>query len=185
MSCIKPALSSQDLDEDPYELLTDHKPNVNYFPVFGFKCFFLNKKDRLAKFQSKTIEGIFVGYASNSHAYRVYNKSTGCVVETCDVEFDEFNSSHGEQVDLSDVGNNEDSSQDILTMGIGDLVPIAQVPRDDEVGDGPRVSPTQAPPPTTQDPIAHDEPIIQEQEQDPPQPDVSTEPQVVGAVDPR
>src|SRR4051812_829478 len=177
MSCIKPALSSQDLDEDPYELLTDHKPNVNYFPVFGFKCFFLNKKDRLAKFQSKTIEGIFVGYASNSHAYRVYKKSTGCVVETCDVVLDEFHGSHGEQVDLSDVGNDEDSSQDILVMGIGDLVPIAQVHRDDEVRDGPNGPPPQEPP-TRQDPIAHDEPIIQDQEQGPPQSDVGTPPQV-------
>ena len=86
----------------PYELLTGHKPNVKYFRVFGCKCFFLNKKDRLAKFQSKIIEGIFVVYASNSHAYRVYNKSTGCVVETCDVEFDKFNGSHAEQVDPSD-----------------------------------------------------------------------------------
>ena len=34
------------------------------------------------------------------------------VLETCDVVFDEFNGSHGEQVDLSDVGE-EDSSQDI------------------------------------------------------------------------
>src|ERR1041385_2689813 len=130
----------------PYELLTGHEPNVKYFRVFGCKCFFLNKKDRLAKFQSKIIEGIFVGYASNSHAYRVYNKSTRCVVETWDVEFDEFNCYHGEQVDLSDVGNNEYSSQDILVMGIGYLVPITQVPRDDEVGDRLSVPPPQAPP---------------------------------------
>src|SRR3954463_3976393 len=163
------------LMKTPYELLTGHKPNVKYFRVFGCKCFILNKKDRLTKFQYKTIEVIFVGYASNSHAYRVYNKSTGCVVETCDVVFDEFNGSHQEQVDLSYVGNNGDSSQDILAMGIGDLVPIAQVPRDDEVGDEPRGSPPQATP-THQDPIAHDEPIIQEQ--DPPQSDVVTSPQI-------
>src|SRR3954468_17721462 len=62
-------------------------------------------------------------------------------------------------------------------MGIGDLVPIAQVPRDDEVGDGPNGPPPQAPP-THQDPIAHDEPIIQEQEQDPPQSYVVTTPLV-------
>ena len=64
-------------------------------------------------------------------------------------------------------------------------MPIAQVPRDDEVGDGPSVPPPQAPPPTTQDPIAHDEPIIQEQEQDPPQSDVVAQPQVDDVVEPR
>src|SRR4051812_34512154 len=46
------------------------KPNVKYFRVFSCKCFILNKKTRLAKFEAKTYEGIFVGYASNSHAYR-------------------------------------------------------------------------------------------------------------------
>ena len=45
--------------------------------------------------------------------------------------FDEFNGSHGEQVDLSDVGE-EDSSQDILTMGVGALLPMEQEPHDDE-----------------------------------------------------
>src|SRR3954464_15559633 len=68
-------------------------------------------------------------------------------------------------------------------MGIGDLVPISQVPRDDEVGDGRNSPPPQAPPPTPQDPIAHDEPIIQEQEQDPPQSDVVAPPQVDDAVE--
>src|SRR3954464_9235191 len=131
----------------------------------------------VTKFQSKTTEGIFFGYGSNSHAYRVYNKSTRCVVETCDVVFDEFNGSHGEKVDLSDVGDNVDSSQDILAMGIGDLVPIAQVPRDNEADDEPCGSPPQASP-THQDPIAHNDPIIQEQEQDPPQSDVVTSSQI-------
>ena len=45
--------------------------------------------------------------------------------------FDEFTGSHGEQVDLSDVGE-EDSSQDILTMGVGALLPMEQEPHDDE-----------------------------------------------------
>src|SRR4051812_15001083 len=135
MSCIKPVFLRKILMKTPYELLTGHKLNVKYFRVFSCKCFFLNKKDRLAKFQSKTIEGIFVGYASNSHAYRVYNKSNGCVVETCDVVFDEFNGSHGEQVDLSDAGE-EDSSQDILTMGVSALIPMEQEPHDDEEENG-------------------------------------------------
>ena len=63
------------------------------------------------------------------------NKSNGCVVETCDMVFDEFNGSHGEQVDLSDVGE-EDPSQDILTMGAGALLPMEQEPHDDEEEDG-------------------------------------------------
>jgi hypothetical protein len=77
------------LEMTPYEILTGNKPNVSYFKVFGCKCYVLIKDARLSKFDTKAQEGIFVGYATDSHAYRVFNKSNGRVVETCDVTFDE------------------------------------------------------------------------------------------------
>src|SRR4051812_28402988 len=88
-----------------YELLTGKKPNVKYFRVFSCKCFILNKKSRLAKFEPKTYEGIFVGYASKSHAYRVLNKSLGCIEEFMNVEFDEHNDSQVKQIVTSVVGD--------------------------------------------------------------------------------
>ncbi|KAK1627610.1 hypothetical protein QYE76_001925 [Lolium multiflorum] len=77
------------LEKTPYEILTGNKPNVSYFKVFGCKCYVLIKDTRLSKFDSRAQEGIFVGYATDSHAYRVFNKSNGRVVESCDVTFDE------------------------------------------------------------------------------------------------
>ncbi|KAK1620384.1 hypothetical protein QYE76_025901, partial [Lolium multiflorum] len=77
------------LEKTPYEILTGNKPNVSYFKVFGCKCYILVKDTRLSKFDSRAQEGIFVGYATDSHAYRVFNKSSGRVVESCDVTFDE------------------------------------------------------------------------------------------------
>ncbi|KAK1696926.1 hypothetical protein QYE76_013623 [Lolium multiflorum] len=77
------------LEKTPYEILTGNKPNVSYFKVFGCKCYVLVKDTRLSKFDSRAQEGIFVGYATDSHAYRVFNKSNGRVVESCDVTFDE------------------------------------------------------------------------------------------------
>jgi hypothetical protein len=62
-------------NKTPYEL-TGNKPNDSYFRVFGCKCFVKNKNERLGKFESRTIEGILLGYVDNSHAYRYYNKST-------------------------------------------------------------------------------------------------------------
>src|SRR4051812_5752461 len=59
------------LNKTPYEILIGKKPNIKYFWVFGCKCLFLKKGARLSKFESKTNEGILVGYASNSHEYRV------------------------------------------------------------------------------------------------------------------
>ena len=84
--------------------------------------FHFKQKSRLAKFESRTYEVIFVGYASNSHAYRVLNKSTRCIEETVNVEFDEDNGSHVEQIVPSVVGD-EAPSQAIRTMGIDHILP--------------------------------------------------------------
>jgi len=81
----------------PYELLIGKKPNISYFRVFGCKCF-IYKKKRLGKFESRCDEGFFLGYASNSKAFRVFNQTSGLVEETCYVEFDESNGSQEEVV---------------------------------------------------------------------------------------
>ena len=60
--------------------------------VFGCKCFILNNgKDNLGKFDSKADEGIFLGYSSQSHAYRAYNKRTMLIEKTVHITFDETN----------------------------------------------------------------------------------------------
>ena len=56
------------------------------------KCFILNNvKEQLGKFDAKTDEGIFLDYATHSHAYRVYNKRLIVVEESLHVVFDETN----------------------------------------------------------------------------------------------
>ena len=55
-----------------------------YIRVFGCKCLVKNNKGKLGKFEPRTIEGTFVGYAENSHAYRYYNKSNGTIEVSCD-----------------------------------------------------------------------------------------------------
>ena len=93
--------------------------------MFGCKCFILKKGVRLSKFEPRAQEGIFVGYATNSHAYRVLNKSTGLIEETSNVEFDENNGSQVEQSGLCDVGD-EIPPQAIRRMGIGQILPIEE-----------------------------------------------------------
>ena len=157
-------------NKTPYELLIGRKPNVKYFRVFGCKCFILNKKSRLAKFAPKTYEGIFVGYASNSHAYRVLNKSTGCIEETMNVDFDEDNGPRVKKIVPSVVGD-EAPSQAIRTMGIGHILPqeTPQVQVEEEGVRAPLVDSPQgksSPPPQGQDAMGNHEPI-QEQDQVP------------------
>jgi hypothetical protein len=71
-----------------YELCFGRPPKVSHFHVFGCKCFILNQGN-LNKIESRSSDGIFLGYASHSHAYRIFNLETNQVVETCEVTFDE------------------------------------------------------------------------------------------------
>ncbi|GJV31785.1 retrovirus-related pol polyprotein from transposon TNT 1-94 [Tanacetum coccineum] len=77
------------LGKTPYELFKGKKPSLEYFKVFGSKCFILNTKDYLTKFDPKSTEGIFLGYSPNSKAYIVFNRETMRVEEYLNVKFDE------------------------------------------------------------------------------------------------
>ena len=80
------------LKKTPYELFKGRKPNIYHFRIFGCKYFILNSgKDNLGKFDSKADEGIFLGYSSQSHAYRAYNKRTMLIEEIVHITFDETN----------------------------------------------------------------------------------------------
>ena len=107
----------------PYELLVGKKPTLTYIRVFGCRCQVYIKGTRLSKFEPRTFEGIFVGYAKDSHTYRVYNISTGCVEESMNVEFHEDNGSQVGQIDLN-VVDDEPPSIAIGRMGIGPLIPV-------------------------------------------------------------
>ncbi|KAH9696622.1 hypothetical protein KPL71_023234 [Citrus sinensis] len=99
------------LNKTPYELWKDRKPNIGYFKVFGYKCFVLNTKDNLGKFDSKSDVGIFLGYSNSSKAYRVYNKRTLVVEESMHVTFDESNPSSTEKVVVDDDAGEEEQEE--------------------------------------------------------------------------
>ena len=80
------------LNKTSYQLWNNRKPKISYLRVFGCKCFILNTKDNLGKFDSKADERIFLGYSTSSKAYRVFNKRTLVVEESMHVVFDESNS---------------------------------------------------------------------------------------------
>ncbi|GJX60678.1 retrovirus-related pol polyprotein from transposon TNT 1-94 [Tanacetum coccineum] len=65
------------------------KPTLDYFRVIGSKCFILNTKDYLTKFDPKSYEGVFLGYSQNGKAYIILNKHTRKIEESLNVTFDE------------------------------------------------------------------------------------------------
>jgi hypothetical protein len=112
-----------------YELLTGNKPKVDYFRVFGCKCFILNKKVKSSKFAPRVDEGFLLGYASNAHGYRVFNNTTGLVEIAIDMTFDESNSSQG-HISNDIAGDEKSPCKAIKKLAIGEVRP--QEKNDDE-----------------------------------------------------
>ncbi|XP_052627806.1 uncharacterized protein LOC128134289 [Lactuca sativa] len=63
---------------------------INFIKQIELKLKRPNNKDHLSKFESRSDEGIFLGYSFSSAAYRVLNKRTRVIEESTDVHFDEF-----------------------------------------------------------------------------------------------
>ncbi|WVZ58113.1 hypothetical protein U9M48_008419 [Paspalum notatum var. saurae] len=61
------------------------QPSVKHLRAFGCRCFLLNKAGHLDKFESRCLDGILLGYASSSRAFRVWILEAKQVVETCEV----------------------------------------------------------------------------------------------------
>eukprot|EP00261_Vitis_vinifera_P030647 XP_019071890.1 PREDICTED: uncharacterized protein LOC109121618 [Vitis vinifera] len=100
-----------------YELWKGKKPSVKYFRVFGSRCYVLKDHENLGKFESKSEEGIFLGYSSKSRAYRVYILSSKCMVESINVIVDDIGSRSREcdddRIDVSkDIEVIEEKSKD-------------------------------------------------------------------------
>ena len=86
-----------DTKKTSYELWKGRKPNVKYFRIFGSTCFIFNDRENVGKFDSRSDEGIFLGYSSISKAYRVYNKRTMKVMEIVNVIINESLDSSSEK----------------------------------------------------------------------------------------
>ncbi len=52
------------------------------------KCFVL-KYGNLDKFETRSTDGMFLGYPAHSRGYRVLVLETNKIVETCEITFDE------------------------------------------------------------------------------------------------
>ncbi|CAM8933228.1 unnamed protein product [Rhodiola kirilowii] len=101
------------LNKTPYELLKGRRPNIAHLRVFGCRCYIHdNGKNQLGKFDPRSDEGVFVGYASDSKAYKVYNKKTRKVEESVHVVFDEGNMAE-KSVEVPD---QQDSDDEIFVL---------------------------------------------------------------------
>jgi len=56
--------------------------------------YILRDRENLGKFDPKSDEGIFLGYSTNSHAYRIYNTRTETMMESLNVVIDDLIRAH-------------------------------------------------------------------------------------------
>ncbi|GKE57720.1 ribonuclease H-like domain-containing protein, partial [Tanacetum coccineum] len=74
-------------NKTPYEHFLGRKPTLSFMRPFGCPITILNTIDHLGKFDGKADEGFFVGYSTNSKAFRVFNSRTRIVEENLHVQF--------------------------------------------------------------------------------------------------
>ncbi|GKB62341.1 putative ribonuclease H-like domain-containing protein [Tanacetum coccineum] len=76
-------------NKTPYEFFIGRKPALSFMRPFGCLVTILNTIDHLGKFNGKADEGFFVGYSTNSKAFRLFNSRTRIVEENLHVQFSE------------------------------------------------------------------------------------------------
>nr|GEV84843.1 retrovirus-related Pol polyprotein from transposon TNT 1-94 [Tanacetum cinerariifolium] len=71
----------------PYELFRGRTSALSFMRPFGCHVTIINTLEHLGKFDGKSDEGFFVGYSTNSKAFRVYNTRTRKVEEKLHIKF--------------------------------------------------------------------------------------------------
>nr|GEX61087.1 hypothetical protein [Tanacetum cinerariifolium] len=77
-------------EKTPYHIINDRKPSVKFFYSFVSLCYIVRDGENLDKMKEKGDECIFVGYSTQSRAYRVFNKRTRVIMESIHVNFNEL-----------------------------------------------------------------------------------------------
>ncbi|GJT33855.1 retrovirus-related pol polyprotein from transposon TNT 1-94 [Tanacetum coccineum] len=77
-------------EKTPYHIINGQKSSIKFFHIFGSLCYIVRDGENLDKIKEKGDACIFVGYSTQSRAYRVFNKRTRIIVETIHVNFDEL-----------------------------------------------------------------------------------------------
>ena len=75
--------------QTPQEAWSGVKPKVDHLRVFGSIAYAHVPDQGRSKLDDRSVKQVFVGYDANSKGYKLYNPSSGKVMVSRDVEFDE------------------------------------------------------------------------------------------------
>ncbi|GKA93074.1 zinc finger, CCHC-type containing protein [Tanacetum coccineum] len=110
-----------DVINNPYELWTKKKPNLNYLRVWGCRAVVRLCDPKLNTLGERGIECIFVGYAEYSKAFRFYviepndSDSINLIIESRDAIFDENRFSSVPRLSLRIPNGTEDIGGSVVT----------------------------------------------------------------------
>ena len=71
----------------PYEIWKRRKPNIGYLKVYECLAYYKNLDPKRTKLDPRGIKSAFVGYASNSKAFKLLDLEFNVILESRDVEF--------------------------------------------------------------------------------------------------
>jgi hypothetical protein len=94
-------------DMTPYELWFGRPASIKHFKVFGSKCYIKNNDEDIGKYDDRSDEGIFLGYATNSKGYRCYNKRLHKLVDCIDIKVDE-------EIQVRNISSDQPRTKDIV-----------------------------------------------------------------------
>nr|GEY57485.1 retrovirus-related Pol polyprotein from transposon TNT 1-94 [Tanacetum cinerariifolium] len=77
-------------NKTPYELINSRKLDISFLYVFGALWDPKTDHEDIGKLGTKGDIGFFIGYFTDSCAYRIYNRRTKKIMETMNVSFDEL-----------------------------------------------------------------------------------------------
>nr|GFC03780.1 copia protein [Tanacetum cinerariifolium] len=80
--------------------MNKRKPKINFFHVFGCRCYLLNDYDYVGKLKAKGDIELFVRYSKESAVFIIYNKRTRKIHESVNVNFDEISEMASKQFSL-------------------------------------------------------------------------------------
>ena len=70
-----------------YEIWKGKRPNLGYLKVWGCLAYCKRTEPKRTKLGPRAIKYAFVGYASNSKAYRLLDLESNVIIESREVEF--------------------------------------------------------------------------------------------------
>ena len=100
----------------PFHLWMKSVPNVGHLRVFGAKCWYTLPKHNIQKLDARAKEAMFLGYAENSKAYKLWDSDLHKVIVSRDVTFDE--SSSGRSGEVTNRSHEVSTEDDTVNLSI-------------------------------------------------------------------